>query len=138
MDITKKSIGMLIDEYLTTLMKIEVNPSQENISRAKLLESVIRPILHQNNEDVLENIAELTDQLRVVLRECWNSQEIVMNNQNLRYPDQITSMTMIPFFRVYEAAINAQKTNAARNKLIREIDRILGNGNITALEKTYA
>lgn len=138
MDITTKSIGMLIDEYITTQLKIEVSPTQENIQRGTILKQTIETALQGKSLDHTEKISNIISQLRIVLRECWNAQEIIMKTQGLRCPDQINIITMLPYIRVYDAAIKAQKTNAARNKLIREIDSILGEQDITILEKTYA
>lgn len=76
MDITRKSIGIIIDELITTNIK------------------------------------------------CFMSQEVLMN------PDMLDSQKL-------EAAIRTQELNARRNQLIRALDKLLGDENISATEKTY-
>jgi len=130
--ITVKSTGTLIDELITTHFKIEVNPSTENIQRALLLETAIRIRLDGNEEQIALQVIKL----RTVLRECWNSQEVVMQYKDLRISDNLSASAMVDWIRVGQAGLTAQRTNAVRNKIIREIDTILGE-DTTPLGKTY-
>ena len=76
MDIGKKSIGVLIDELITTSLK------------------------------------------------CWYSQETIMSSENEG--------------EVANAAKAAQRMNARRNALIREIDSRFGEALFSPTDKTYA
>ena len=75
MDISKKSIGVLIDELITTDLK------------------------------------------------CWFAQEKLLAGKDDH--------------EVAEAARDAQALNARRNQLIRAIDDMLGQGNVSPLGKSY-
>lgn len=110
---------MLIDELLTARMKIIINPTDENTSRAVHLEAAIAARTKAASTDISPLIAQLRD----VLKECWDAQEIVFTSDNV--------------YTVYHAAKVAQQTNALRNTIIRQIDTLLGEHHITPLEKTY-
>lgn len=132
MDITVKSTGFLIDELITTRFKVEANPTQETIQRMRLLDAAVRIRLNGREDDIFFQVTKL----QVVLRQCWNAQEIVMLYKNFRHSDSVK----IDFYElkpIADAALKAQQTNAERNKLIREIDAILDESNVSPLEKTY-
>lgn len=71
----------------------------------------------------LKSTAMLIDELFTTLIKCWHFQEIVMSSSD-------TS-------EIARAAKGAQETNARRNALIRAIDERLGEGETTALIKSY-
>lgn len=119
MDITVKSTGFLLDELITARFKVEVSPTSDNIQRVRLLDAAVRLRLNGREDDIYLPMIKL----QVVLRQCWDAQELVMHSKD------------IP--TIASAGIKSQKTNAERNKLIREIDAILGESNITSLGKTY-
>lgn len=121
-DIRQKSIGFLIDEYITACFKYDAKPTEEIKMRRDLLRDTIMNILGNKLQTDIEFYG-LYMSLYSVLRRCWESQEIVVRSDKRD----------IVFF----AAKEAQTTNAERNKLIREIDQLLGEGDITSLEKTY-
>lgn len=124
MDITKKSTGTLIDEYFTTELKIEfIGRKDEFKHRLELLENslVLRLEKHKTRKD----IAPLTTRLANTLRRCWVAQDNIMEADNHD-----------PYIGQY--AKEAQRLNAERNRLIREIDELLGEDEFTQLEKSYA
>jgi hypothetical protein len=123
-NIAQKSTGMLIDEYITARMKLDARPSLENLIRVQRLEDAIQ----YTSQSRLSFVAELTKELAAVLKECWDAQEVIMSVA-LDTPEHIK--------QVAEAAIIAQKTNGERNKLIRAIDEILEEADITPQGKTY-
>ncbi len=71
----------------------------------------------------VKSTATLIDELFTTLLKCFHWQEIVMTSAD---NDEIA-----------RAARGAQDTNARRNLLIRAIDKRLGEGETTALIKTY-
>ena len=129
MSVEVKSTGTLIDEYITAGFKVEVKPTPENIKRMQVLSGAIFNRIGYGYE-----IQNLVEQLRIVLRECWNAQEIVMEGKNLVDAPYVSDTV---WMRIAKAGITAQKTNAERNALIRKIDELLGEKDTTALEKTY-
>jgi len=132
MDITRKSTGFLIDELITARFKVEVNPTPEVIQRMRLLDAAVRLRLDGREDSIYFQVVKL----QVILRQCWEAQEVIMKNQDISYTPFMND-NYFQLKRISEAAIKAQQTNAARNKLIREIDKILGEDTITSLEKTY-
>jgi hypothetical protein len=134
MDITQKSTGYLIDEWITTTFKVEVNPTQENMNRMRALDTAIQKRLNGRQDDIYWQVVKL----RVVLRQCWEAQEIVRDNEDIREPDRNDSVfTINKWIETAKAGIKAMTTNRERNKLIREIDDILGESEYTPLDKTY-
>jgi hypothetical protein len=133
MDITVKSTGFLIDELITARFKVEINPNQDNIQRMRLLDAAVRIRLNGREDDIFLPVAKL----QVVLRQCWDAQEVVMKNKDIVYSPYIQD-NYLQLNKLAKAAIQAQTTNAERNKLIREIDTILGEANVSVLGKTYA
>jgi len=134
MDITVKSTGFLIDELITARFKVEINPNQDNIQRMRLLDAAVRIRLNGREDDIFLPVAKL----QVVLRQCWNAQEIIMDNKSLFDKTYVSSNDLKALNKLGQAAVDAQTTNAERNKLIREIDTILGEANVSVLEKTYS
>lgn len=67
----------------------------------------------------------LIDQLITTNLRCWFAQEDIMNSD-------------LPESKRLEAAIRAQSQNAIRSQLIKAIDEVLGEGDITmGGDKTY-
>ena len=72
-----------------------------------------------------KSIGFLIDQLITTNLRCWFAQEDIMN------PD-------LPESKRLEAAVRAQAQNGIRSKLIKAIDEVLGEGDITmGGDKTY-
>jgi len=69
-------------------------------------------------------IGELIDALVTTDIRCWNSQ------------DDLLDETLSQEKRL-QAAVTAQKSNARRTQLIRAIDELLGDGDITGFKKSY-
>lgn len=136
MNIELKSTGTLIDEYLTTELKVKYIGGDEVINRLGLLYKIIEYRLKCNG--IPSNLKELVNKLSNVLSDCWDAQEIVMKYNDIDYEqicrneDYFAKIVLLAM-----SAVNAQRLNAKRNKLIREIDELLGESDFTQLEKSY-
>ena len=108
---------MLVDELITAEFKYAVNPTEELGLKISLLFDEINKVVKGN-----DSIVRLTDELQTWSKKCWDAQEVVMNSSK---NDEVAMAARI-----------AQRSNAKRNKLIRQIDELLGETN-TVLEKTY-
>jgi len=132
-DITVKSTGFLIDELITTRFKVEVNPTPEIIQRMRLLDAAVRLRLNGREDDIYLQVVKL----QIVLRQCWNAQEIVMKYSNIQEDPYIYAHRYNEYKALASAAVKAQQTNAERNKLVKEIDTVLGEESVSVLGKTY-
>ena len=126
-----KSTGTLIDEWLTATIKAGKMPKEENIIRR---DNLFRLVVEDRLGGDLTKVADQITSLYKTLQECWDAQENIMFFKQY-FPAQ---MDPTDYNKLGHAAITAQETNAQRNKLIREIDTILGEAEFTQLEKTYA
>ncbi len=133
MNITEKSTGFLMDELITCRFKVEVSPTPDNIQRMRLLDAALRIRLNGREDEIYLPVTKL----QVVSRECWNAQEIIMDYKNIKFSSYATD-DYLRLTKIANAAIKAQHTNAQRNQLIREIDTILGESDVSVLGKTYA
>ncbi len=120
-EITSKSTGQLLDELVTNAFKTEFSSRhggtlEEFETRYELLRSAIERRLGTD-------LAGLIHDLVLVSMATWHSQEVVMHERS----DQA----------VAAAGRNAQRTNALRTRIIREIDRVLGEAGISITTKTY-
>lgn len=121
-----KSLGFLIDEAITAEFKLEVAedkaPVENRIEQLKT--AIARRIFNLDlSDEEYREIQEQVEELRKVLRACWDAQEIV------RFSHTHTQRN------VAKAGITAQDTNATRNKIIRMIDHIAKEESV--LSKTY-
>lgn len=114
-----KSIGFLIDEYITANFKVDVNTDGAR-QRMADLESAIDARLPATEWLADNDVLELYD----VLRWCWDAQDAIMGDNT--------------DFNVVDAARLAQKANAQRNVLIRKLDEKFGDRERSPLGKTYA
>lgn len=71
-----------------------------------------------------KSIGFIIDELMTVSQKCFHAQDDIMN-ESLSEHERL------------EAAIRAQKMNALRNGLIREIDEFFGQGHLSPTTKTY-
>ena len=126
-DITAKSTGFLVDEWITARFKLEVFPDNiEIITRIHQLGNAITVrVLGKDKSFDNKLFWKLVANLEDILRQCWNAQEIIRD-----YKNQCNDA-------IIKAAITAQETNGQRNALIRKIDALMGEEEITQLEKTY-
>lgn len=143
MDITidYKSTGMLIDEYHTNLIKIEeLGNSEELIQRENDLLLAIDKRIPQ--EAVIEEVNKLEDELHITLKGCWDEQEKVLQHTAVIKTFDDTGYIKIEeishIIECAKAAIAAQRYNAQRNKLIRQIDEYLGELDISPTIKSYS
>ena len=121
MNVELKTTGELIDELITTQLKLSFfGYNEEIISRELALISAINKRL--TDKQILE-LAELVGELEEVSKQCWDAQEIITKS-HIR--DDIA-----------DAAIKAQQQNVIRTKLIRKIDNFVNESGFTRLEKSY-
>lgn len=126
MSIELKSTGFLIDELLTTEIKLKHFGSAAVQERYDMLDIAIKSRLSRHNDkDKFHTLSVLILKLKQVNQNCWDAQERVMKN-DLKYPKPIAI-----------AAKQAQTLNAQRNSLMREIDDLLGESRFSQLEKSY-
>ena len=114
-----KSIGFLIDEYITILFKILAKVEGADERRGVLYDVIVAK---------LPDVKWMTDttviRLYGVSRLCWDAQDTIMQEG-------------ISNVEIAQAARLAQASNAERNILIREIDEKWGSKEEAPLEKTY-
>lgn len=120
-DVALKSAGQLVDELITNAFKFGFatlgdRPTAEFEVRYQKLRAALR-------DRCGHDLAAAIHDLCIVSLGTWQAQEIVMGDDS----DPV----------VAEAARQAQRLNARRTALIREIDRILGESHITITTKTY-
>jgi hypothetical protein len=130
MDLSFKSTGALIDEYLTSELKVKANNSLENVERNKQLNTLVK-LRVRDRYDV---VGSLVLELQMWLRQCWDAQEVVMKYKG----KAIHNLTVEELYQLGSASLLAQNTNAERCRVVREIDKALGESDRTYLEKTYA
>jgi hypothetical protein len=133
MTIRYKTTGQLIDELITTRFKVEINPSEENVTRMNALDEEIKQAITGKEDSIYWQVVKL----RVVLRQCWDAQEIVKNESMIIHQESLSIAYLNKLLRLAEAGVMAMTTNRTRNKLVREIDEILGESSATPLTKTY-
>jgi uncharacterized transporter YbjL len=131
MDLSYKSTGTLIDESITAELKVLSNASPENIERMANLQNLIN---NRVDQESWYRINIHATRLRTELKLCWDAQEIVMKYKNKNVDD----LSLEELQELSNAALYAQRTNAERCRLVREIDKALGESDRTYLEKTYA
>jgi hypothetical protein len=127
-----KSTGALIDEYITSVFKFDRNPNEENTKRFNDLADITNTRVKENHNWGV--ISLQYSQLWETLEQCWEAQELV-STLNPTYDDIEDLPSIIALAR---AGKEAQRSNAIRCKLVREIDELLGESDRTYLEKTYS
>jgi len=120
-DVSKKSPGQLVDELITNAFKtefaiVEGRDQDEFDRRYELLRDAL--VVYCG-----DGFAAIVHDLCITSLATWEAQEVVMHETSDAY--------------VAEAARHAQRMNARRTALIREIDRVLGESGITITTKTY-
>lgn len=125
-DVTVKTTGYLIGEYITIRLKAKYAKSEEQRKEAEdrieLLANALDKRISEKDFDWHE-YNTLYDNLYKALYECWNAQEIVMDSLN---PQE-----------VYTAAKTTLIKNKERNIAIRALDQFFGDEYYSHLEKTY-
>lgn len=119
--ISEKSTGQLVDELVTNAFKsgfahVRSEPAEEFDVRYELLRRVL-------DERLGPEVATIVHDLAVVSLATWQAQEVVMRE---------ASDTAVA-----AAGRQAQRMNARRTRLIRELDRLLGEAGISITTKTY-
>lgn len=134
MDITVKSTGTLFDEWITATMKERALPDNQEVKdRVHQLGNALT--VRVGKKKVLDpdfrsqDVWNTVDALRIVLKECWDAQEVISKEMQEKYTVDVNKLA--------RAAMTAQSTNKIRNDYIRQIDRFMGESEITQLEKTY-
>ena len=122
LDITSKSTGQLLDELVTNAFKTEFSSRHaRSIDEFEARYELLRAALEQR---LGTDLAGLIHDLAIVSMATWQAQEVVMHEKD----DDA---------KVAAGGRQAQRLNAARTKTIREIDRLLGEAQITITTKTY-
>lgn len=141
MNVEYKSTGVLFDEMFTADLKLEHWPDDQEVAarRHALGNAIQARLLQKSSIDSWNRFKEVwtvAKQLKDVLRECWNAQEVVMQfTRSITEHEAFTNNTLL---HVVSAAVTAQRTNAQRNKLIRQIDFLLQDSENAPLRKTYS
>lgn len=126
MSIELKSTATLIDELITVELKMIHFGKDKLQERYEMLDAAIsRRLKRHSDVDKLHTLSVLTLNLKEINSACWKAQETVMK-WDLNVP-----------IVVAEAAKEAQRLNAKRNNIIREMDDLLGESQYTQLEKSY-
>lgn len=120
-DIATKSTGGLVDELVTNAFKTAfvLDLCRSDAEFQIRYETLCEALEARLGTDVASAIHDLC----LISFATWQAQEIVMTS----HEDPEVAM----------AARQAQKLNARRTALIREIDRLLGESSITITTKTY-
>lgn len=134
-DLEIKSTGTLADELYTTELKIAAGNDEAKERRHILGNIIMGRMGSLIQEDITKyrQFNQLMTQLKAVLQECWNFQEIVAS---LALEDEWGQIGE-NIHKVAYAGKGAQRTNAERNRLIRALDELLGEIERTQLSKTY-
>lgn len=128
MSIELKSTATLIDELLTAEIKLKHFGSDTVQERYNMLDIAIKSRLSRHNDkDKFHTLSVLILKLKRVNQDCWDAQERVMLRED----------TIEDTIEIATAAKQAQKLNAQRNNIIREIDDLLGESQYSQLEKSY-
>lgn len=126
MDVTIKTTGYLIGEYITINLKAKYakddTQRKEAEERIILLGEALDKRISAKHIDWHE-YGKLYDALYNALYECWHAQETVMDSLD---PQE-----------VYSAAKTTLIKNKERNIAIRALDQFFGDEYYSHLEKTY-
>lgn len=124
MSIELKSTANLIDELITVELKMIHFGKDALQERYEMLDQAISRRLSRHTDVAkLHTLSILTLNLKEINSICWEAQETVMKSSNV--------------IQIATAAKQAQKLNAKRNSIIREMDELLGESQYTQLEKSY-
>jgi hypothetical protein len=128
--IERKSTGMLVDEMLTTDLKIE-SGQDAGERRHQLGNAVVSRTAHIALDQKKNKLFFLyVECLRKILKECWDAQEIVsLSDLDSADHNVLVSCAI--------AGKLAQSTNRERNIWIRQIDELVEDSGVSPLEKTY-
>ncbi len=126
MDVTTKTTGYLIGEYITIQLKEKYAKDDQQRKEAQerivLLEEALTKRISLRAAISGEYI-RLYNNLYQALKECWDAQEVVMDSLD---PQE-----------VYNAAKTTLIKNKERNIAIRALDQFFGESYYSHLEKTY-
>jgi hypothetical protein len=127
-----KSTGTLVDELYTTDLKIEAGTIDAQERRHTLANLVTgRMVVMLDDMPKYREFQHVMKQLQLIVKRCWDAQEIIMSLP------EIDKCTYDQVYTMATAAKEAQQTNGQRNKLIRELDTLIGEASRSQLEKTY-
>jgi len=119
--VATKSTGQLIDELVTNAFKTHFAvtrgaPTAEFEERYEALREALHSRLGQDVSGLIHDLA-------LVSMATWQAQEIVMHERE----DGIAA----------NAGRQAQRMNGRRTRIIRELDKLLGEAGISITTKTY-
>jgi hypothetical protein len=119
--ISEKSTGQLVDELITNAFKTAYAArTGASVEEFELRYGLLRSVLLQR---LGQDVADIIHDLCVVSLATWQAQEVVMHE-----PDDRVAAS---------AGRQAQRMNARRSHIIREIDRLVGEARISITTKTY-
>lgn len=119
--ISEKSTGQIVDEIVTNGFKTEFSSRRGgSLDEFETRYDLLRTAL---TERLGADVAGLVHDLAIVSLATWQAQEVVMHEAD----DTKTAA----------AGRQAQRLNALRTRAIREIDRLLGEAQISITTKTY-
>lgn len=126
-----KSTAVLLDELITTSLKHHYRTAVGNCGPVELADLAARKIslgriIDQRlspGASAGSGLSSLLQELVGTLLACWHAQETVLQSDDTE--------------TVAGAARAAQELNAQRNRLMRAIDTLLGEEEITVTNKTY-
>jgi len=134
-----KSTGTLVDEMITAEFKIDAGNEAAKDRRHALGNAVQgRTLSLVKDMPRYREFMKLIEELRVVLKECWDAQQAVHGTPIVNYSGEMSEDELMGnIIAVAKAGRKAQETNAQRNIIIRRIDDVLQEASNSQLEKTY-
>lgn len=136
MNLERKSTGVLCDEMITAEFKMDAGNKGAKERRHELgniVQARMLPLVY--DMDSYREFQQTLGQLRSVLRECWDAQETIREYSLLELDSN--KLDVVDVYQIARSGLVAQRTNAERSMLIRKLDRIIGESEISILEKTY-
>lgn len=124
MDISQKTVGFLIDELITTRIKISLEKDLDKLQGLAIRGTDLSTAI--DRQLGLRDLGDAIERLIMADIDCFFEQEKLFKCD--KDGDKVGAG---------EAAMNVQHLNAARNNWMRTIDSILGLGEYTVTDKTY-
>lgn len=121
MDVSTKSTGQLIDELVTNAFK--THHAVSSGSAPAEFERRYNDLRGALETRLGQDVAGLLHDLAIVSMATWQAQEVVMHESDDKH--------------AASAGRQAQRLNGKRTRIIREIDRLLGETSISITTKTY-
>lgn len=124
MDISQKTVGFLIDELITTRIKIYVQDDLDKVRELAVRGADLVAAIDKQSE--LRGLGEAIECLIMADIKCFFEQEELFKFD--RADKKVEAGA---------SAIKVQRLNAERNNWMRTIDSVLGLSKFTVTDKTY-